>query len=194
MRVFSIAATAVVLLGTATTSYANLCGSVTNLDKKLKDETSKELAFFKKIFTETKHHGADGYNGRVLQCNRERDSKGGDIRTMLSHKDFAEVRETLKKPNLSPYFYKSTYKFFGWFLYKMRYLVWKEKGEWKVLLPYDAVLNIPVDNRIDLNWDHAKKLYERDQVEPAGPSNIFKPKSDAKPVRETIAIPRSFSR
>ena len=106
--------------------------------------TSKELAFFKKLFTETKHHGADGYNGRVLQCNRERDSKGGDIRTMLSHKDFAEVRETLKKPNLSPYFYKSTYKFFGWFLYKMRYLVWKEKGEWKVLLPYDAVLKSPV--------------------------------------------------
>ncbi len=145
---------------------ANLCDPVKDLSTI--QETKDEIEFYKELFPNADYHGSQDYNGFVLECNRRRDNKGDEVRKMLTIKDWAEMKSILKESDLSPYLFSAKYKFFGIAWFQMSYLIWKEGGVWKMVLPYDPIINDEVENRIDFNMTHAGNLYDKDQVDEGG--------------------------
>jgi hypothetical protein len=149
---------------------ANLCGKVTDLSTI--QETKDEIKLYKELFPNADYHGSHVYNGFVLECNRRRDNKGDEVRKMLTNKDWAEMKGILKERDLSPYLFSAKFKYFGFAWFEMSYLIWKESGVWKMVLPYSPIMNDVVKNRIDFDMtddsSHAGKLYDKDQVDEDG--------------------------
>lgn len=177
---------ALVLALFAPTAGANICDAVKNYSQlsDTKQETQDEIKLYKSLFPNPDYQGSMDYNAFVLECNRRRDSKGDEIRKILTNKDWADVKEVLKKSDLPPYLYNAKFNFFGIAPFKMSYLLWKEKGVWKLLIPYKFEINESVKDRIDLHLNHAGKLYDQSQVDPQ-PDGTFEKKSGAPAIAST---------
>ncbi len=76
----------------------------------------------------------------------------------------------------------------------MSYLIWKEGGVWKMVLPYNPIINDEVKDRIDFNMTHAGKLYDKDQVDEggSGSSKTYTPKSTSQPISVTKCATTTF--
>lgn len=176
----------------AQNTMANLCSKVTDL--KSIPETHEEIKFYQTLFPNADYHGSLEYDGFVLECNRRRDNKGDEVRKMLTRDDWSEMKAVLNNSDLSPYLFDAKYKFFGAAWFKMRYLVWKEKGTWHLLIPYKPIINDVVKDRIDFNMNHAAVLYEKDQVNESGSgsSKTYSLKSGALPISDTLCASTTF--
>lgn len=142
--------------------YANLCESVRDKDADVEAET--EISFYEQIFGEDKYHGSRTYNEMLVECNRKRDNKGDEVRKILTHSDFNEMKSILQEQNLPLYLVNAKFKFFGFAWFKYSYLLKKKNGIWTMILPYDPVINDIVKDRVDFNMTHARSLYEQGQV------------------------------
>ena len=166
-------------------AQANLCKSIR--DTQTKPETQQEIKIYEQMFPEQKWFGSQRYNAFVLECNRKRDANGAKLRKLLTGKGSKDAIRLLNRDDLEPKLLKFRYRFFGVAPFKMRYVVWKDDGVWQVLLPYRYSINESVKNRIDLNRDHASRLYDGSQVTKSTVKGElkYKLKKNAKSVWET---------
>jgi len=187
------------------TVRSNMCKDV--YDKKTTDDTKTDVDYYENIFAgETLYHGNRGWNELVLECNRKRDTKGDELVKIMTRNDYENIKKTLDDPNLNPVAVKGAYNYYGTVFtqQKYRYLLSKESGVWKMILPYIAEINEAVNDRVDFymgtlsvsspdftpydKGNHAWKLYEGSQYDEVSGNLV----SGAKPIAETLCSTAIF--
>ena len=101
---------AAVLLSSGS-AIAGLCGS--GPDQKIPDERIREERFARTLFPEVDYHGIEAYNRILIECNRKRDSRGGDLRRELGKFGEAGFSSELTRPDLDWKMISGHYNFYG---------------------------------------------------------------------------------
>lgn len=171
-------------------AWANLCDSVK--DTTTTAETQHDVDFYEQLFPDPSgaYHGKRRWNEIVLQCNRQRDTKGNEVAKITATQGTNADRKSLEAKNLDAKVIRGHYNFFGTVATQLKYvyLLSKTNGVWNMVIPYKPIINDIVPDRIDFDMDsngHAWKLYDAAQiVDPA--AKILKLKSGARPIAETL--------
>ncbi len=178
------------LLAVLPPAFANLCKSVR--DTRTTAETARDVAFFEEMFPDPTDRGDLSWNKIVVQCNRQRDTKGKEIAAVTQARGANAGKTQLLSANLPPKAIRGHYNFFGTLATQQKYVYALEKkgDEWIMTIPYRAIINDVVKGRIDLNFSHAAKLYEASQVTgaPAAPTLV----ADARPVSTTLCASTTY--
>lgn len=189
---FTLLCGAFIFLSSATVN-ANLCNAI--IDQAVSQDTVDQVAFYRnELFDEPAYHGSEAWNRIILECNRRRDTKGSEIKNALTGGGSDANKELLKSGDLPPKVIRGHYNFRGdvAFQQKYRYVLSKEDGKWTMIIPYKAIINDIVKDRIDFymgsrdsegiakrdiheRLNAAWKLYEESEVIPGtkqtGPDN-----------------------
>ena len=147
-RATSFIAGAIALLSTS--AHANLCDSVK--DTTTTAETKRDVGFYEELFSPTVDaRGNQRWNEIVVQCNRQRDTKGNEI-AMATQSSGANADKTLlKSAHLDSKIIRGHYNFFGTIVSQLKYVyvLSKTNGIWTMVIPYKAVFNKLVADRVD---------------------------------------------
>ena len=179
-------------------AHANLCDSVK--DRTTTAETKSDVDFYQELFPDPDFHGDLRWNEIVLQCNRQRDTKGNEVgKVTASSADNSEKR-LLKSRNLDTKVIRGHYNFFGIgglassvLKYKYVYVLSKKDGVWTMVIPYQAVFNELVPGRVDFNFTHARTLYDASQVEnPSSTAQVLNLKSGSQPIATTLCSTSTY--
>jgi hypothetical protein len=172
------------VLATASPVHANLCKSVRDLATT--DATARDVAFFEELFPDRADRGDLSWNKIVVQCNRQRDTRGREIAKVTQARGGNAGKRLLLSRDLPPKAIRGRYNFFGTVFTQQKYVYALEKkgGEWIMTIPYRALINDTVKDRIDLNMNHAARFYEASEVE--GPARAPALRNGARPITETL--------
>ncbi|CUS32298.1 exported hypothetical protein [Candidatus Nitrospira nitrosa] len=152
-----------------TPAYADLCDSVK--DKTTTSETKKDVDFYEELFPSAVERGHRMWNEIILQCNRQRDTKGNDVAKITANAGTSADKQILKARDVEPKVIRGHYNFFGTFVTQLKYVyvLSKQDGIWTMIIPYRPIINDVVPDRVDFNFTHAGQLYDASQLEsPAG--------------------------
>jgi hypothetical protein len=180
----------IVLLSTHT--HANLCDSVK--DTTTTAETKNDVNFYEELFPNAKFHGNRRWNEIVVQCNRQRDTKGNDVSKATASNGNNAEKQLLKASNLDPKVIRGHYNFFGIggilsgiLKYKYVYVLSKKDGVWTMVIPYKAVFNELVADRADFYAGHASQLYDASQVvNPSSSAQVLTLKPAPESIEKTL--------
>ncbi|NGZ96858.1 MAG: hypothetical protein CV089_12175 [Nitrospira sp. WS110] len=179
----------------ATPAYADLCDSVK--DTTTTSETKKDVDFYEELFPDTEDRGHRMWNEVILQCNRQRDTKGNDVAKITASSGNNADKLILKQKDLEPKVIRGHYNFFGTVFTQLKYVyvLSKQGGVWTMIIPYRPIINDVVPNRVDFNKEHAGQLYDATQIESASTSagkQVFVLKSSAKPIASTLCSTSTY--
>ncbi|HEX2734211.1 MAG TPA: hypothetical protein VHM70_21530 [Polyangiaceae bacterium] len=169
---------------------ADLCNSVQDADAKASAETKRDVDFYESLFPDSTYFGKRGWNEKIVQCNRQRDNKGDQIAKITQTLGTNPDRKQLESKNLDYKVIRGHYNFFGTLATRMKYVyvLSKENNVWKMVIPYDPIINDVVKDRIDFDMDgdgHAFHLYDASQiVDPKAEKLELKP--TPKPIAQTL--------
>jgi hypothetical protein len=175
----------------STPALANLCNSVK--DRTTTTETKTDVDLYEDLFPNTPDRGNRTWNEIVLQCNRQRDTKGNDVAKVTAVPGNSPDKQLLKARDLDPKVIRGHYNFFGKIVTQLKYvyILSKQNGVWTMIIPYRPIINDVVPDRIDFNWSHAGVLYDATQV--VDPSRNTEVKPSAVPISSTLcAAPTYF--
>lgn len=169
---------------------ADLCNSVQ--DAATTTETKRDVSFYEQLFPDPtgEYHGNRRWNEIVLQCNRQRDTKGGEVAQITATLGTSADRKSLESSNLPPKVIRGHYNFFGNIASQLKYVyvLSKANGVWQMVIPYNPSINDVVPGRIDFDADsggHAWQLYDASQV--VDPSaKVLALKAGARPIAQTL--------
>ena len=169
---------------------ANLCTSVR--DKSTTTETRNDVNFFRELFPDSTDRGDDLWNRMVLQCNRQRDTKGREIGKVTASPGNNAGKTQLKSGDLGAKVIRGHYNFFGLLAAQLRYVyvLSKTGGVWEMVIPYRPIINDVVKNRVDFNSSHAGVLYDSSQVANAGGELVLR--SGARPISQTLCASSTY--
>ena len=183
---------------------ATMCVSVRDQD--LREDTKEEHKFYETLYNTGL--GDSSWNKMILQCNRHRDKHGGEIRRIMKKHGLDYIKNIMNDQNLNREVIRGRLRYFGTFPYKYRYVLSRNSGEWKLVLPYNPIVNDVVKNRIDFrmgtyttalgstpflkNDDDgdtfpAWRLYDKNQVTATTKNGVttYTLKTNASPIAET---------
>lgn len=171
-------------------AWANLCDSVK--DTTTTAETQRDVDYYEHLFPDPsgEFRGHRRWNEIVLQCNRQRDTKGTEVAKITATLGTNADRKTLESKNLDARVIRGHYNFFGKIVSQLKYVyvLSKTDGVWNMVIPYNPIINDVVPERIDFDMDaggHAWNLYDVSQiVDPAAKTLALK--TDPKPIAETL--------
>ncbi|MEK6627007.1 MAG: hypothetical protein AABY53_00135, partial [Bdellovibrionota bacterium] len=180
-------------------SSANLCSEARNGN--ISSESKSENRFYKQLFPSNSNgeHGTDGWNERILECNRRRDVDTQKLTKILTDNQFSSIKDKLKNSDLSMELITGNYNFFGLLLtqQKYRYLLSKVNGEWQMIIPYNPIINDIVKNRIDVYMgsngnvsDWATKLYPESETETV--NGVLQLKASAKSIASALCTTSTY--
>jgi len=111
------------------------------------------VTFFEQLCPSTAEHGSRTWNAMILECNRKRDTKGNEVAKVTQDAADNEGKKTLRSADLPAKVIRGHYNFFGLLAAQQKYAygLKKEKGVWTMVLPYKAVIEDLVKDRIDIN-------------------------------------------
>ena len=171
--------------------HADLCNDALGTVRPVTPEVVAESAYYPELFPDTELQGSLRWDGIILQCNRQRDSKGREVaRALGSERDTAE-KTLLKARDLETKIVRGHYDFVGLPIgsllnFKYVYALSKVNGVWTMTIPYRPQFNELVQNRVDFDFTHAQTLFDSSQVEPASAAvQIVRLKAGAKPISMT---------
>lgn len=192
----------------AAPARANLCDSVK--DATTTAETKRDVDFFQQLFPRSTYWGDRTWNEIVLQCNRQRDTKGNDVAKITAAPGTNAEKDLLLSRELPPKVIRGHYNFYGKLLTQQKYVyvLSKQWGEWRMIIPYRPILNDLVKDRVDLFMGrrevdtktralaalrpdgHAWELYDTLQVtsRESAPALV----STARPIAETLCATTTF--
>ena len=174
-------------------AHANLCDSVK--DKATTAETKNDVHFYEELFPNPTNRGSRTWNEIVLQCNRQRDTKGNEIAKVTAAAGSNTDKHLLKTRDLEAKVIRGHYNFFGTVVTQLKYVyvLSKKDGVWTMIIPYKPIINELVANRVDFNFDHAQKLYDASQVvNPSGNAQVLTLKPSAEPITTTLCSTSTY--
>lgn len=179
----------------ATPVYADLCDSVK--DKTTTRETKSDVDFYEELFPSTDDRGHRMWNEIILQCNRQRDTKGNDVAKITASSGNNADKLILKQKDLEPKVIRGHYNFFGTVFTQLKYIyvLSKQGGVWTMIIPYRPIINDVVPNRVDFNNEHAGQLYDASQIESTSSiagKQVFVLKSSAKSIASTLCSTSTY--
>lgn len=184
----------VVLLGlfaVGRPAHADLCNDAIGTVRPVTPEVIAEIAYYPELFPDTALQGSLRWDEIILQCNRQRDSKGREVaRALGSERDTAE-KTLLKARDLETKVVRGHYDFVGLPIgsllsFKYVYALSKTDDVWTMTIPYRPQFHELVANRVDFDFTHARTLFDSSQVEPASAAaQIVRLKAGAKPISTT---------
>ena len=130
-------------------AHADLCASAN--DTSATTKTKNDVDFYEQLFPNPSYHGNRRWNEIVLQCNRQRDTKGNETARVTSDFTGNPERAPLEARNLAPKVIRGHYNFFGTVVTQLKYVyvLSKKDGVWEMTIPYKAVLNDLAEDRVD---------------------------------------------
>ncbi len=196
----------------AESASANLCTEVRSSSSPNDADSRIEAVLHENLFPNTNHIGNREWNRKLLVCNRKRDTKGDEIKKIMTNPDYRAQRNVLSESNLDAQLINGKYNFFGNIAtqQKYSYVLAKSNDVWTMTIPYEASINDIVHNRVDIYMgglstsnpeysssdmeNHAWHLYEFSQLTftGAGTNTIWSLKPDAKPIAETHCSDTTF--
>jgi hypothetical protein len=188
-------------------AHANLCDSVR--DTTTTAETQRDVGFYQDLFPDSASQGNRRWNEIVVQCNRQRDTKGNEIAKVTASTGSSADKTLLKSANLDPKIVRGHYNFFGTLVTQLKYVyvLSKKDGVWTMTIPYKPVFNELVEDRVDFHIGsrsvdttkntvsavssdgHAWQLYDASQViakTDAAGRETFSLKSSPLPIAKTL--------
>jgi hypothetical protein len=193
---FALLLTGIELLGTH--AHADLCNSVLDVVRKVIPEIENDLNFYEELFTETAFNGDRRWNEIILQCNRQRDTKGNEILKGTGASSDNADKRLLKSRNLDAKVIRGHYDFVGLPIgsllsFKYVYILSKKDSVWTMVIPYKPIFNELVRNRVDFANSHAGTLYDASQVvNPSSSANVLSLKSSAQPITKTLCATTTY--
>ena len=200
---------ALVLLSWTTSARADLCDSVK--DTVTTADTRNNVSFFLELFPTAEYLGSRTWNEIVLQCNRQRDTKGNEIAKVTATGADNADKKMLKSRDLPTKVIRGHYNFFGTVVTQLKYVyvLSKKDGVWTMIIPYRPLINDLVPNRVDFyigsreikggtvsavsDDGHAWQLYDASQVvDPSSTAQILTLKSSAQPIAQTLCTKATF--
>ena len=197
----------VLLLVCSGATHADLCVSVQ--DTETKGETLLDVNFYEEMFPSLGERGNRTWNRIVLQCNRQRDTKGNEVAKVTATGSDNADKKTLKSRDLPVKVIRGHYNFFGTVATQLKYVyvLSKKDGEWTMIIPYRPLINDLVPNRIDFyvgareikngtvsevsDDGHAWQLYDAAQVvDPLSATPTLK--TSARPIAQTLCTKATF--
>jgi hypothetical protein len=79
-------------------AHANLCDSVK--DRTTTAETKNDVNFYEELFPDITDRGSRTWNEIILQCNRQRDTKGNDVSNVVVVASSNTAKQLLKVRDL----------------------------------------------------------------------------------------------
>jgi len=151
----------------------------------------------------------------VLQCNRQRDTKGNEIAKVTASASANADQTLLKARDLDAKIVRGHYNFFGTLVTQLKYVyvLSKKDGVWTMVIPYEPVFNELVADRVDFEVGsrdvntktntvtdvttdgHAWSLYDASQiVTKSGPSGaqVFALKTSPQPIAKTLCSTSTY--
>ncbi|MBT5076235.1 MAG: hypothetical protein HOM66_06270 [Rhodospirillales bacterium] len=162
---------------------AGLCKSMRDLKSTTK--TKNDVNFFQKLFPHPFFYGNRTWNEVIVQCNRFRDRKGGQVSKFTAARGGNSGKSILKSRTLKAKVIRGKYNFLGTAFTQQKYIyvISKKDGVWEMVVPYRPIINDFVKNRVDFNAAHAWKLYTRSEVTPVpGGAGVYTLNSPATPL------------
>ena len=180
--------------------HADLCNDALGTVRPVTPEVVAESAFYPEVFPDTALQGSLQWDEIILQCNRQRDTKGREVGQILGTKQDTREKALLKSRNLETKVVRGHYNFVGLPIgsllgFKYVYALSKTDGVWTMTIPYQPQFHELVPNRVDFNVTHAKNLYDASQIEiPSNSANvqIFTLKSSAKSIDSTLCATTTY--
>lgn len=190
----------------AAPARADLCDQVQ--DTRTEAETGRDVDFYEQVFTDASYRGTRRWNEIVVECNRKRDTKGGEVSKVTSASGDSADKRTLKAADLETKVIRGHYNFFGTLITQLKYVyvLSKTRGVWTMTIPYKAEINDIVKDRVDFyvgsrtikngavgdvsHTGHAWKLYDASQVQGSGAAIALK--SGAQPIAVTLCSNSTF--
>ena len=105
----------------STQAHANLCKSVRGTDPSPTSDTKKDVDFYQELFPDGTYHGKRKWNEIIVQCNRQRDTKGNQISKVTASGSNNADKRTLKASDLDPKVIRGHYNFFGTLNTQLKY-------------------------------------------------------------------------
>ena len=196
-------------------AQANLCDSVK--DTTTTAETQRDVSFYQELFPDAALQGNRRWNEIVLQCNRQRDTKGNEIGKVTADSGTNADKTLLKAANLDTKIVRGHYNFFGLLAAQLKYVyvLSKKDGVWTMVIPYKAVFNELVEDRVDFDVGsrrvntatnavsdiidadgHAWHLYDASQVvskrDPATGRDVYSLKAAPLPIAKTLCSTSTY--
>ncbi|MBX3332051.1 MAG: hypothetical protein KF722_16720 [Nitrospira sp.] len=194
--ILSILFLGAILLGS--TAHADLCKSVTELVRPVTPGIENDEKLYEELFSDATYQGDRRWNGIILQCNRQRDTKGDEVLKITGSAAGNGETEVLKAADLDPKVIRGHYDFVGLPIgsllgFKYVYMLSKEDGVWTMIIPYKPLFNELVEGRVDFDPSHAEQLYDASQVsDPSDNVQVFALNSDAKPISSTLCSTSTY--
>src|SRR5215813_2213619 len=123
-------------------------------------ESTRDAGFYQQLFPDKTYQGNSAWNAIVLRCNRVRDTKGNEVAGVTAVAGGNAGKSQLQAASLEPKVIRGVYEFLGHVPiisgalhgaagYKYVYVLSKDKGVWTMIIPYSAIINEIVPNRVD---------------------------------------------
>ena len=146
-EVLPLVSACLVLFGTP--ALADLCTSVQ--DTTTTAESKSDVDFYEELFPNPEGHGSRRWNEIIVQCNRQRDTKGNEIRETTAQPGNNTGKNLLRARNLEPKVIRGHFNFFGTIVTQLKYVyvLSKQDGVWTMVIPYRPVFNELVADRVD---------------------------------------------
>lgn len=187
---------------------ANLCQPVR--DTFAGAQAQRDLTFYEEIFPLVDYQGNRNWNAIVLECNRQRDTKGREVEKSTGTGLENDGKATLRTANLRPKVIRGHYNFFGQIALQLKYvyILSRTNGFWTMIIPYKPEINELVEDRVDFfigtrdihpktgavtdvtESGHAWILYDQSQVVSSGGVLALKP--GALPIAQTLCTTSTF--
>ncbi|MGD9885570.1 MAG: hypothetical protein AB7U95_36265, partial [Reyranella sp.] len=187
----------------AAPAHADLCNSVQGgAGASPTAATLRDVAFYKTLFPSSEW-GNQTWNAMVLQCNRQRDTKGNEVTDVTQSTAGNAGKRQLSSGDLEPKVIRGHYNFYGTVVTQQKYvyILRKSGGKWTMIIPYKAEIDQMNGGSIDLSmgrrWidasgtlgasdkvGHAWQIYEQTQVVTTGGKPALIP--SARPIAETL--------
>ncbi|MEO8039887.1 MAG: Dickkopf N-terminal cysteine-rich domain-containing protein [Betaproteobacteria bacterium] len=196
----------------ASVAHANLCDSVK--DNQTSADTRRDVDLYEEMFPDAAYQGNRHWNELILECNRQRDTKGNEVARVTAASGDNPDKRLLRSRNLEPRVIRGHYNFFGNIVTQLKYVyvLSRQDGVWTMIIPYRPIINDVVPGRIDFyvgsrrvdpdtgavaNLDtangHAGVLYDEAQVaDPASSAQIRTLKAGAQSIDRTLCTSTTY--
>lgn len=172
-------------------------------------QAQRERLFYEELFPNPDFWGKREWNQVILECNRQRDTNGGEIEKSTATGLENEGKQTLRSQNLRPKVIRGHYNFFGHNIAQLKYvyILSRTNGVWTMIIPYKPEINELVEDRVDFfigtrdihkktealsdatTAGHAWDLFEASQVVDG---KIPALRSGAEPIAKTLCTTSTF--
>lgn len=179
-------------------AHADLCNDAIGTVRPVTPEVTAEIVYYPELFPDTTLQGSLRWDEIILQCNRQRDSKGREVARALGSERATAEQALLKTRDLETKVVRGHYDFVGLPIgsllsFKYVYALSKTNGVWTMTIPYRPQFNELVPNRVDFDFSHAGQLYDASQIElPAANAQIFTLKPSAKSIAATLCSTTTY--